>query len=401
MTRKLMILLLVYAGIIALYAVLRPAPVDWTETYYRDDKIPFGTYVLFNEFNSILNAPSIEVIDRPLYSFFRNNPDDTTRALYVAITPMFRPDHLDTERMLDLVRGGSDLFVSAEFYSSNFLTLLGLEREPMSIGNLGWEALQDSMTHELTLVNLPDKSWNIPLVASRSSFVTADTVASDSVRVLGHSQTHSNAFLEVPLGDGTLYLHTVPAVFSNYFMLDTEYDLSSYASAVLSHLPEGEDVRWLEYYTTGGNASRSPFQVLGRYPGFRWAYWTGLVAVLIFFLFTARRKQRAIPVLAPVRNTSLDYVHTIGDLYYRRGSHIDLAKKRIRYFREYLQEQYRLTVTDFNESEAIQAAIKTGRDEELIKPLFSRIQKVSGTNSITEDQLVQLDKYLDRFYKIQ
>jgi len=60
-------LLLVY--LVAQYN--RPKATDWTVTLSNNDKIPFGTYVLYNRINDILPGATIKNYREPVYNVIK------------------------------------------------------------------------------------------------------------------------------------------------------------------------------------------------------------------------------------------------------------------------------------------------------------------------------------------
>ena len=62
-----------------------------------------------------------------------------------------------------------------------------------------------------------------------------------------------------------------------------------------------------------------------------------------------RRKQRYIPVVAKPKNDSLDFVKTIGRLYYDKGDHKNLSRKMGAFFLEHVRSRYKLPTGTLNE----------------------------------------------------
>ena len=60
-------LMLLFAGYVAL-EYHRPKPPDWTPTYANKDKIPYGTYVLYDQLPRLLGTDSVEVVRLPVYN---------------------------------------------------------------------------------------------------------------------------------------------------------------------------------------------------------------------------------------------------------------------------------------------------------------------------------------------
>lgn len=49
------------------------------------------------------------------------------------------------------------------------------------------------------------------------------------------------------------------------------------------------------------------------------------------------------------KNTTLEFVKTVGNLFYRTQNHKNIAHKKITYFLNYLRTHYRLDTSHFNE----------------------------------------------------
>ena len=57
---------LLFAG----YVVLeynRPKPLDWSATYINKDKVPYGTYVLFDQLPRLLGTDDVTAVRQPIY----------------------------------------------------------------------------------------------------------------------------------------------------------------------------------------------------------------------------------------------------------------------------------------------------------------------------------------------
>ena len=58
---------LLFGGYVAL-EYNRPKPLDWSPTYANKDKIPYGTYVLYDQLPRLLGTDSVEVVRLPVYN---------------------------------------------------------------------------------------------------------------------------------------------------------------------------------------------------------------------------------------------------------------------------------------------------------------------------------------------
>ena len=108
----------------------------------------------------------------------------------------------------------------------------------------------------------------------------------------------------------------------------------------------------------------SPFRYFLSQPPLRWALYLSMVSILLFMIFTARRKQRAIPVIREPENKSLEFAELIGTLYYQKKDHADLVRKKYLYFAEELRREIQVDVEEVAEDERSfgRIARKTGME---------------------------------------
>jgi hypothetical protein len=105
------LLALLLAG--SLYVSLNsPRPIDWRDTYSRRDKIPYGTYILYELMPQIFPGKSIEPSSSPIYEFL-NEEDDLNKNL-VFINSAFSPDKYETSLLLQYASRGGNVFISTE-----------------------------------------------------------------------------------------------------------------------------------------------------------------------------------------------------------------------------------------------------------------------------------------------
>ncbi|MBT1698690.1 hypothetical protein KK083_17490 [Fulvivirgaceae bacterium PWU4] len=120
-------------------------------------------------------------------------------------------------------------------------------------------------------------------------------------------------------------------------------------------------------------------------------------SVILFMLFEAKRKQRIIPVIKPLANTSLEFVSTIGNLYYQNGDHRNLAEKKVSFLLEQIRSKYLLKTNQLNDEFFTALASKSGNRKEDIEELFKTISFISTSTVISAGQLVDLNNKIERF----
>ena len=124
---------------------------------------------------------------------------------------------------------------------------------------------------------------------------------------------------------------------------------------------------------------------------------TAMGLLLLFVLFEMRRKQRYIPVMSKPRNDSMDFVKTIGRLYFEKGDHHNLARKMSSYFLEYVRNKYKLQTGNLDDEFVKKLQFKTGVPETELQEIITFIRAINQ-NAIGNRQLAAFYKQLEAFY---
>jgi len=202
----------------------------------------------------------------------------------------------------------------------------------------------------------------------------------------------------VPHGQGHLYLCTLPLAFTNYFVLQP--GTANFAFAALSYLPTGRPVWWDEYQKQGRQEEQSLLRVLLAHDALRWALYLTLLGALLFVVFEARRRQRVIPILKPLPNTTLLFTRTVASLYRQGASHVPIAEKKIGLFLEHLRTRFHEPGLDLNDEAARERlAQKTGLPRADIDALVRRINYLLTAPRVTDADLLGLNKAINDFRK--
>jgi hypothetical protein len=157
------------------------------------------------------------------------------------------------------------------------------------------------------------------------------------------------------------------------------------------------NVIWDEYYKVGKGERESPLRFILSRTALAWAYGITIVSLLCYVLFEAKRRQRIIPVVSPPQNATLEFVDTIGRLYYQHGDHKNLAQKKITYFMESIRTRFYLKTGILDEEFVDRLSEKSNVEREQVKMLISLIRKISESDSVSEDMLIRLSDMIERF----
>lgn len=197
------------------------------------------------------------------------------------------------------------------------------------------------------------------------------------------------AAVSVPYGKGEVIFVSSPLLFTNYGML--EGNTSVYIFRLMSYLADLPVYRTEAYVKTDAMlvAEQSPFREFIKRPPLRWALYLALLGVVLFMIFTARRRQRVIPIMSKPANRSLEFIQLIGTLYYQRKDHVDLVRKKFKLFAEELRKTAGVDISDVNtdDREYLLLAEKTSMNSDRLKKVIRQIRLVlhsEGNISVEE-----------------
>ena len=123
--------------------------------------------------------------------------------------------------------------------------------------------------------------------------------------------------------------------------------------------------------------------------------------VLLFMLFNAKRKQRAIPVIKSLDNTTVAFTQTIASLYLKENDHKNLVDKKIAYFLEKIRTKFLLDTNNLNKDFIEILAAKSGNEISNTKYLINTIITLNKRSECTKEELLVLHKMIDNFLKKQ
>ena len=133
---------------------------------------------------------------------------------------------------------------------------------------------------------------------------------------------------------GKLVLVSLPWLFSNYYVL--EDGGAQLLMRILSQAGDKPIVRY-DYnmdtdtsYIAEKNKSESPLRVFLDNKSLRWSVYLTLFTILLSLIFTARRKQRVIPLVEEPKNQTIEMIKHIGLMYYRSHDNAGLISEKYR-----------------------------------------------------------------------
>ena len=393
--RKYVAFLILALGLAVAAEMAAPEEVDWTLSFENNDKRPYGSFVLYDLLDDLFPGVSVDAVNVPPYLVLRDT--SRTDVNYLFVTENFAPDAVETEKLLAFVARGNTVFVAAYAFGGAFDDTLRLATNR---AELNWPQFILSLSDDSVGINLVN-----PALRASEDFYFEEGLADDyfarfdtlRTTVLGlNNRDHVN-YLRVEVGQGAFYLSTVPVAFTNYFALYRNN--ADYLYRALSYLPV-QDVLWDQYYKPNRVEVSTPLRFVLSDPSLKWAYWTLIALVVLFILFEAKRRQRVIPIIAPLENTTVEFVETIGRLYHQHADHANLAEKKIMYFLEYVRHHLGLPTHALDEDFLARAVERSGAPANAVRAVFQDVSRIQGQATLSEDILRRLNDRIEEFYRL-
>jgi len=439
---KILIFFLVLVLVLIVFADSnKKKPINWKQTYGINDKIPFGLHVFNEESKGLFKKQTIEKFSETPYEFFydTNTTDSTNTTYYEGTPPPVVVDSLE-DQFADTISYENEndtisynenvdttsydtafksvsirndkkgtLFSISDFYkfddqSTEELLYFVAEGNTVFISATTMpDVLRDSLKFEIILRNHIENKLKSTLVNSKVNFEFDKGVSDyyfskfnkNTTTILGniHDEKYTLPnFIEIKHGKGKFLLHLQPIAFTNYYLLKNNY---KYIESVCSHI-DSKNIYWNIEDIEKTSITSSPLRFINSQPALKWAWRLGLIGILIFMLFNAKRRQRVIPIHEPVKNTTVEFAKTIGNLYFLDKNHKDIAEKKIVYFLEKIRKEYYLDTTLLDETFINRLYLKTSKEKAAIVKAINKINYIKNSATLTEKDLVELNTLIEK-----
>ncbi|MGB8192573.1 MAG: DUF4350 domain-containing protein [Chitinophagaceae bacterium] len=370
-------------------------------TLRRVDKLPYGTYVAKENLNYVFPNAYVDInkLSPSSYKSFTGSfsyystesSERRSPALYIVLSPYFFPNEKEYDALIDFANKGNHIFISAFSWGEEF-------EDPMKLKVTQYYMEEDSL--RLAVYNPIDKDslkFTYPGASVYGFFSSYDTSRAE---VLGRDVQGRANFIRYSYDNGgSIVMHAVPIALSNFFLLHKNNN--EYYNNVFSYLPMSVNhIEWDDYFRYG-NRNFSSFQVIMGNDGLRWAFWLVLFIFLLIYLFESKRKQRIIPVVQPLRNSSLDFVKTIGRLYYQYRDNKNLGVKMTAHLMDHIRNRYNIPTSVMDEKFITVLAYKSGYEKEKLQKLMYQAKMMQDMPRVSERELMEFHKQTEDFYKHQ
>lgn len=369
--------------------------MNWFPSYVSHHKIPYGTYVLNNLMEKYF-PDHVQQVQKPPFELLTRT--DSIRGTYFFVNETVSFGEAELNALLDWVDQGNTLFVASDRFEQKLLDTLHLEQT--NVYNDG--QLEPLFYLELSNPKLTSSTYKFTKDYYTIGFDQLDTL---QTTVLAQVYTRSDSTdnikkhvntIKQPFGNGEILLTSFPKAFTNYFILkDTNQE---YTAGLLSYLDTDKQIYMDNFHKSGKSFYTSPMYLFLNTKEFKWAYYLVLIGALVYIIFEGKRKQRAIPVVQPLKNQTLAFTRTIADMYFEKGELHLITKHKIDYFLEYLRSKLHISTQDLQDEMFLRnLSMRSNTDLKDVKILMGTISKLREKQYVTETELKNLNQKIQAF----
>lgn len=389
-----------------------PEKFDWNATYSPNDANPFGCML----FDSVLHASMPKG-----YRVEKTTLADVTASKknenVMLISPGMYIDSASITNIGELTRQGKKIMIVTEelYYSDDSLkNAFGMDLTSSS--RFGISVLRNELKNKQ---NVTDTIyWSGEGFKKRIYKLLYQLVDYPEWKTYGDVDWDTLAYLDVhesvtwkefkvpvavsrKLNSGEVILVSSPLLFTNYSMLEGE--TSGYIFRMMSYIADKPVVRVARasrMTDAQWERENSPLRAILQERPLKWAFYTAIAVLFLFFIFTARRRQRAIPVIDAPKNHTLEFTQLIGTLFYQRHDHAGLVRRKWELFATRIRQDVGVDVQALDNDDELftRLSARTGLAYEDIAVTIKNLRYiVMNDNDITREQM---EKAIDKMSEI-
>src|SRR3954467_7606192 len=283
---------LLAALITLLFIHKEPRSFDGRITFNPKDKIPYGAYAAYHLLQHQFPGATIST-----NSFgpedWQNLSYDSTGQVLLIVNSYFDPTLSELNALTSFTRQGNYVFISCLQMNDAARAFFKVQQQdvynPFSIKNdYGVIDMYDSFA-----VKLDSRTYTVPLqfvypgVSYNNRFTSYDSLFTYPLGYNGDDNKPN--LLAIKAKSGSIFLHTAPITFTNFFVLYNNNH--QYYEKLMSLLPANvRKIMWDEYFllykknTDGNGEKKGLLSVLLSHKNFYVAFWLSIISLALYFL---------------------------------------------------------------------------------------------------------------------
>jgi hypothetical protein len=373
---------------------MSPREFIWTPSFDKNDKEPFGSYVFDDVVSSSIN--NYTVTNKTFYQIMQEVDSISPPRTFLLTENYVNFNETDIEYLYQLIHKGNQIMICSNNFSYALEDTLCFKIEYDNyLPNIkryinNGSELRDSIFSGADTLN-PKHIYKV-YPQMHPVYITGEKherfLNCDSSEVLVWNKKNKPLAVRAFIGKGELFLVSTPLMLTNYGILDGNN--ASYTFHLLSYIKDKPLVR-TEAYGKHSEKSGSPLRYVLSEPPLRWATYSILSLLALFMVFTAKRRQRVIPVVKMPPNRTFGFMQLISNLYYQKHDNREILKLKHIYFCAEVKRLIGIDLQDDvpGETAYTRMSEKTGMNKDLLQTLIYDINKGLYSSGLSDPELKQ------------
>lgn len=423
-SRLFVVVIIALMAVMMLFEMNAPTRFKWDEVSHScKSKQPFGCYVM----DSVLRASlpqGYEVLGNGIEKYIDKKHQGGKRTFLFINNYDYFINSFDVD-LLELINDGNNVILAVDdygdYYNKEVSEQLGFSNHSIYSSYIygeGYKRVLSDATQYDTVSWHDDGRFAATGYLVNRVFCMGELELGPPFRTLAtlsRSDSYYNYYNSAnnkitvagirDYGKGKVVVMNMHLLFSNYGILNDT--IRPLVLRLLSECGELPVVRYdsshSERVVDDEQESESPLRYLLANRPLRWALYLAMATLVAFVVFSARRRQRVIPVIKPPVNHMMDFVKRIGGIYYKRHDNVDLLNKKYVTFSNDLRVKAMIDVDDDNnlDDEILSLSSRTGIPFNELQQQIRDVKAAVKSGWISDRQLQQrIDVMNDILHRI-
>ncbi|MEM9337368.1 MAG: DUF4350 domain-containing protein [Bacteroidota bacterium] len=371
----------------------RTTSYNWNPDFKTSSRDPYGCYLFYELLKEGRASERFVEIKTPIARTLEAL--EVEGATYFFVGEQWYYSEEDVVALSEFVAQGNHAYIISKEAPYTFLSDNGI------YSNIYFDSRFD-YSASLTFRENPEQRFDYEYLfdwkKKKFSWAYADSVVHPNIDVIGFSSDDKVNFFTVRHGDGKFFFHLTPIVLTNFFL--REEDKLDYANKLLSELGDGT-IYWDNFSAVPydeSEISQSPLSFILSQESLRWAWYLLLTIGLVYILLYTKRRQRVIPVINGPRNTSIDFIQTIGAMYRHQEAHLRIINHQNQLFLTYIRTKYGISSSNDEKDFTKRVSLKSGIEETEIDMILKEARRLNRKGDITTKDLIAYNQLTEKFY---
>jgi hypothetical protein len=425
--------------VLGLLQVLKPEPVRWERTFKSSSTQPFGTWIALHVLDSLTPSP-VFMVDSASDVALHSIPQASQ---WWIVTPKYSGAIQEVDSLMAFVKRGGHVVIATRYFNDTTERLLGLDLYPV----YSWSETEvlvhqdNSIVQRLpigddyvsmrfreridTTVNNGERRWKPLLTVASSSGDDFEEQAYDEededydgedssdedeeVRTDDANQIENDLWMIAGVreyGNGTITVLSSPELLSNVaFVKDSSAAVAGIVMPLLTDI--SIPAAWDRYHNAS-IALPTIGDILSRSLAAQLAVVLVVVAGLMYLTTNMRRRQRPIPILEKVKNTTAEFTRTVADLMQTSHDPAYVMRLRVAHLRRFCANVLHVPLVNIDSSTENRLVAATGCDIQTVRDVLHLARQYGDFDGMKQQwtdaewsaaDLLRRSAILDTFYE--